>query len=317
MSFQSHNATTAPTPVIHANHATLVAWLVLNVWPSHFGLPLLLLIIIFSKRVQRHATFINMLVVWMIVGISSSILLYAGDTTGPEPRKMICLFQASLLYTVPAAASLSAFALVFEVFFIIWSAYRERDPYRHGAFRKWILVVIPYVALGLFATATATVGYMNPERVSRDRRYFYCSVESDFLTNTITIFSTIVLTVTLGLEFWIGLILYRHWRTLRTHGVSKPPGGLNVSLVSRTVAFGLYLFLGISLSLLSIKAPHSPVPDVALATMGSAVVLIFGTQRDILRAMCFWRREQPHPVLNQDTLNIDAKTPRRVIVLDA
>jgi hypothetical protein len=299
---QSNNSTTTRI-VVQANHATLVAWLVLNVWPSHFALPLLLLIITLSRKIQRHATFINMLIIWIIVGLSSSILLYAGDTTGPEPPKALCLFQASLLYTVPATASLAAFALVFEVFYLIWSAYRERDPQRLGAFRKWMLVVIPYVGLGLFATATATVGYMNPSSISRDRRFFYCSVESKALTDTLTLFSTVVLISTLGLETWIGLMLYKHWRILRENGLSKPPGGLNVSLVCRVVAFGTYVFLGISLSLLSMRAPDSPVPDMALATMGSAVVLIFGTQRDILRALCFWRTRQSPVVVQRGFAN--------------
>lgn len=306
---------TIPT-VVHANHATLVAWLVLNVWPSHLALPLLLLTITLSKSIQRHATFINMLVVWIIVGISSSILLYTGDTVGPEPSKMICLLQASLLYTVPAMASLSAFALVFEVFFLMWSAYHERDPHRHGAFRKWILVVIPYIGLGSFATATAFVGSMNPSSVSRDRRFFYCSVESELLTNSITVFSALVLIVTLWLEAWIGWMLYKHWRTVRQKGVNKPPGALSLSLVCRVVAFGIYVFLGISLSLLSIQAPVSPVPDMALATMGSAVVLIFGSQRDILRGLCFWRKSNSPVMIVQHDFP-DPNMRQSVVLLDA
>ena len=62
------------------------------------------------------------------------------------------------------------------------------------------------------------------------------------------------------------------------------------------------------LSILSIKAPESPVPDMALATsepfslslirvltftvstVGSAVMIVFGTQRDVLRTWFGWLR---------------------------
>ena len=77
------------------------------------------------------------------------------------------------------------------------------------------------------------------------------------------------------------------------------------------------ILLFYSLSLLSLKAPQSPIPDMVLATsknkifvtkltlanllhhheVGSAVVLIFGTQRDVLRAWMFCRRK-PREIRN-------------------
>src|ERR1700722_4686114 len=66
---------TPSTPIlIHGTHSDLVAFLFLSIWPSHFGLPLLLIIILSSKTIQRHPTFISMCVTWIITGLSSSIL---------------------------------------------------------------------------------------------------------------------------------------------------------------------------------------------------------------------------------------------------
>ena len=62
------------TEVVKANHATLIAWLVLNVWPSHLGLPLLISTLLLARNIRRHATFVNMCITWMIVGFSSSLL---------------------------------------------------------------------------------------------------------------------------------------------------------------------------------------------------------------------------------------------------
>src|ERR1700722_12719545 len=59
---------------IRGTRSDLIAFLVLSIWPSHFGLPLLLAIVLLSKKIQRHPTFINMCVTWIITGFSSSIL---------------------------------------------------------------------------------------------------------------------------------------------------------------------------------------------------------------------------------------------------
>ncbi|TDL29806.1 hypothetical protein BD410DRAFT_780299 [Rickenella mellea] len=276
--------------MVKANHATLVAWLTLNVWPSHIGLPVLVSVILLSRTIRRHATFINMCITWIIVGLSSSLLLYAGDTTGPEPPRALCLIQASLLYGQPGMTSLSAFALVYQVFHVVRTTFQEKDHQKNQVLRKWLLLIAPYVAFVIFASVTAYIGGTEPFRLSRSRRVFYCSVRQSLLTNTITAFSAFVLLATLSLELWIAFLCYKHWRVLRQNELTEGHG-MDLNLIIRTAVFGMAIFLGMSLSLLSMKAPSSPVPDLALATMGSIVVLIFGTQKDILRALVCFRRE--------------------------
>ncbi|PAV21144.1 40S ribosomal S7 [Pyrrhoderma noxium] len=286
---------TADRAVI-ANNKLLTAWLVLNVWPSHLGLPLLIGTILLAKNIRRHATFINLCITWMIIGFSSSILLYSSHQTGPEPPRYICLVQASLLYGQPGMTSMSAFTLVFQLFYVIRAAFREKDPETNETVRKWILLLSPYVAFIVFVVWTAIVGYQNPKLVSRERRFFYCSVKNLPLTNTMTVFSFCVLLITTCLEVWIIYTTYKHWRVLRANDSSER-GGTDLNLIIRTAAFGFWVFIGMILSLLSLKAPQSPIPDMVLATMGSAVVLIFGTQRDVLRAWMFCRRK-PREIRN-------------------
>lgn len=55
--------------IINGTRSQLVAFLVLNMWPAHFGIPLLLAIILISKRIQRHPTFINLCLTFIIVGM--------------------------------------------------------------------------------------------------------------------------------------------------------------------------------------------------------------------------------------------------------
>lgn len=58
-----------PVNIVHGTHAQLIAFLVLNMWPSHFGLPILVAVILFSKKIQRHPTLINLFIVFIIVGM--------------------------------------------------------------------------------------------------------------------------------------------------------------------------------------------------------------------------------------------------------
>lgn len=63
-----------PVNIVHGTHAELILFLVLNVWPSHFGLPVLLSIVLFSRKVKRHATFVNLMVAFVIIGLYDAFL---------------------------------------------------------------------------------------------------------------------------------------------------------------------------------------------------------------------------------------------------
>jgi len=287
----------APVNIVHGTESELILFLVLNMWPSHFGLPILLAIILFSKRVHRHPTFINLCVGFIIIGVSSSFLFYAGKTTGPEPSKMLCLLQASLLYGVPAFASLLAFMLVLQMFFSVRSAVKKQTSQGSHPIRLWAMLGVPYLALLISIVATAAVGSANPDSVSRNRRYFYCSVESSLLSGSIAAFGALFLFATVVFEVWTLVVLYKNWMIVRQPG-SKPRVAVELSLPIRVLAFGLYVILAMSLSLLSVKAPNSPIPDLVIACAATVVIVIFATQPDIIRAVCFWRKDPPTMVFN-------------------
>src|ERR1700722_3481499 len=134
---------------IRGTRSDLIAFLVLSIWPSHIGLPLLLAIVLLSKKIQRHPTFINMCVTWIITGLSCSILyvffflsfhtahylyfmrsvyrLYAGKETGPEPPKKLCLVQASLMLGLFPMVTVAGFFLVFHTFCVIRASFKRGE----------------------------------------------------------------------------------------------------------------------------------------------------------------------------------------------
>ncbi|TEB35553.1 hypothetical protein FA13DRAFT_1728387 [Coprinellus micaceus] len=279
-----------PNIVVHGDYPQLITFLVFNMFSSHAGLPILLAIILIAKGVQRHPTFANLCVAFIIVGFSSTLLLYASAITGPEPPEVLCLLQASLLYGMPTLTSTAAFMLVWQMFLRIYAAHHAK-PYQDDKhiIRLWIMLTSPYVMFFIPVLVTAVIGANNHTRISRNRRYFYCSLDCLPLTNAISIVSASILFGTILLIAWTIYILVRH-RILTKSGRSTLRVAIDLSFPIRIMVFGLYLLCAMSLSLLSISSPSSPVPDLVIAFAGLMVIIIFGTQRDIMNAICFWRR---------------------------
>ncbi|KAJ3805591.1 hypothetical protein F5876DRAFT_81621 [Lentinula aff. lateritia] len=305
-----------PINIVHGTHAELILFLVLNMWPSHFGLPILLAIVLLSKRVQRHPTFVNLLIVFMVVGISSSLLVYAGKASGPEPSQALCLTQAALLYGMPGmqyiccsvrtgipGSSRPYFRIPlmqrFQMFIVIRAAFYKQPSrgthfvcikddhrsircldriHRGDGLCERSSVKHVFVSLDI----KHKVGVDEPATVSRDRRFFYCSVKSDALTGTLTIFAAAVLLATLILEgnplpylirrtvthsstAWTIVLFYKRWVSI-ARGSSGMFTAAELNLPLRILAFGMYLLVAMSLSLLSMKSPESPIPDLIIAS---------------------------------------------------
>jgi len=295
------SVTSVPHNIVRGTPEQLVAFLFLNIWTSHLGLPLLLAIIILSRTISRHPTFINLCVAFIVVGFSSSLLLYAGSITGPEPPKLLCLFQASLLYGIPALTSMAAFMLVLQMFFVIRASYYGQEMLdRDHIIRSWAMLILPWFFFMLSVLGTAVHGSQNPDKISRNRRFFYCSVESVWLSNTICAFAALCLLMTFITEVWTVVLLYKRWVAVREKG-STLRWNIELNLPLRILSFGLFVIIALSLSILAIQQAESPVPDLVIASAASFVMVIFGTQRDILRALCFWRKSPPPLVVNKLT----------------
>ncbi|KAH6915206.1 hypothetical protein BKA70DRAFT_569285 [Coprinopsis sp. MPI-PUGE-AT-0042] len=280
-----------PLNIVHANHAQLVVFIFMNMWTALLGLPLLLGIIVFSKRITRHGTLINLCAAFILTGIVSCLLVFSGKAapSDPEPPPNLCLLQAAMIYGMPPLTATAAFMLVLQMWFKIRAAYLGQvyEDKDHRA-RLWIMIITPYVAYLIAVMATAVIGANDSSRVSRNRRVFYCSVDFLPLSNAITIFSATVLFATIVFEVWTIVFLVKHHSFMKAEG-SNIRKTIDLSFSLRTILFGIYILACMSLSLLSVTSPASPAPDLVISTAGTVLILIFGTQTDILRVLCFWR----------------------------
>jgi len=280
-------------------HGVLVFYFALQIVGGHVLLPILVAIFAFSKKANRHPTLINLCLTWILSGIFSCILLYWGVQQGSEPPFGLCLTQSSLIYGIPPMTATAVCALVFQIWLGLFNSKKETLDPRWGIFRTAILLAAPYIVYGSWATAAAWLGIQHQEDVSRNRRFFYCSLDHPQLTNGIGIFTALILTITMTFEIWIAVILRKNWRDIRRAGSG---GGVALDLIFRVCLFGVYVIMGMVLSLLSIVAPKSPIPDLWVASVGIVVVLIFGSQKDVFRTLMFWRKREDRTQLqSQDS----------------
>ncbi|EEB89668.1 hypothetical protein MPER_12211 [Moniliophthora perniciosa FA553] len=124
MDANSGKEAAVPHNIINGTHSQLIAFLVLNVWTSHFALPILLFIVL-AKKVQRHPTFANLIAVFIIVGMQfpNDVLSdYTRENTKDQNRPKHYVFsQASLLYGVPAMYIKTSFLCISHVKLIFLS----------------------------------------------------------------------------------------------------------------------------------------------------------------------------------------------------
>ncbi|KAF8506323.1 hypothetical protein JB92DRAFT_3201413 [Gautieria morchelliformis] len=243
-------------------------------------LPILIATFLLSTTVKRHPILVNMCMTWVITGIVSSLLWYAGKHVGPEPPKMLCVSQASLLDGV----------LPMLAFVVLLYTHLNHRMHRRNSVAvlalMFQLLIAPYVTFFSFATSAAFLAVKTPETVNRARRFFYCSFESP-ISNVYAVFSALSLLTALGFAVAISVFLRRNWRDLRQAGT------LDMHFLARVGVFGVYVFLSLVLSVTSIVAPKSPFPDLFAASVGTALSLILGTQPDIWRA--WLGRSKPVP----------------------
>jgi hypothetical protein len=196
---------------------------------------------------------------------------------------------------MPPLSSTAAFALVLQMFFTVRAAYDGVEYVESDHFiRLWMMLVGPYIAYLTTIVATATIGAANPSKVNRNRRFFYCSVEALSLTNTISVLSALVLFATLVLIAWTSILLIRRMKFARRHAI-RARWTLDLNFPIRIMAFGTYVIIALSLSLISVTSPSSPIPDITIATAATVFLLIFGTQADIRGVLAFWKYNRNPP----------------------
>jgi len=251
------------------------------------GCSILLLTIIFSRKIQRHATWTNLCLAWILSGVSFS-LLFLGHQMKNTPYYPLCVTQAALIYasqTLTSGASVAlAIQLLFRVNSLVYSS-PEISP-RFHRIRCIILVASPYLAFITFFIGVLVVGLNHPDTVQKSKNGMYCHIHDQFQVpaKLTTAFMVLTMFPTVSIEGIIILGLYRNWRTYQ-----RDNGDL-LGMIIRVCCFTFFSALSVGISFVYLSQPSSiSVGRIIWALDPVAFFVIFSTQRDILNTWMFWR----------------------------
>lgn len=265
----------------------IVAWVVLHILSSDVLLPILVVTFVASRRLRmkRHPTVVNNFIIWILSGWALLILWYSGYQFNEDPPAALCILQTSLINGLMPLWSFGALSLIY----CAWTSYRP-DPqkWRVTPVRLVFIIGVPYVVGICFAFATAILSIHDPSRVVRDPSFFYCVYDSRGLAYTLQILTIIVTFAALFLAIHLAISFIRNRRKIRKAGAGYNLN-LKAYLIIRVLIFGIYMFFGAIISIMSFFTRSTFIIDIYVSTAGIALFIIFGSQPEVLRVWCFWR----------------------------
>lgn len=271
--------------------ASLDVWIYFNLISNTILLPILVATFIFAKRAKRRrsAPLINMCIAWILSGVFSLLLFYDGTARpeNPLPSLALCTTQLSLLYGILPMWSVAVLALTYYVHFQV-----ERNTLRRKMIPMPLLIAAPYVVQIAFSIAGVISATSTHSNVEIQRSFFFCKLDRHPLANAMSIFVFVVCLGIILLKIQLAVVFYRNWQALRNArqrtNISLPQAQGNV-LVLRMLIFGVYVFAGMICNVIELFDPRNVIPYMYVAIAGTMVILVFGTQSDILEAWSFWK----------------------------
>ncbi|KZV72035.1 hypothetical protein PENSPDRAFT_684058 [Peniophora sp. CONT] len=277
-------ASTDPTHFAHRSDAYLAFWFMFQILGGQVLMLVLIGTFLFT-RARRHMSLVNLCASFVLTGICSSLLLYAGQLKGPEPNLTLCIFQAAAANALPPLWST---ALLFFVFYLRKSI---NDPdgkeLERPSVWSFLAIVLPYVVFLIYLLVGCILGSLHPEKVTRDDRAVYCDNNNDAFDVASASYSALAAVASLSLTAPLAVNLIRAYpwfRKLRNATATQ-------CLALRLCEFLVFVGIGIVFAVWSnFNDVNASSRDMYIAITPVAIFLVFGSQADVLSAWCFWRR---------------------------
>jgi len=255
---------------------------ILLILGGHICLPLLVLTFAFARSVKRRSiTLINLLLSIIVYATALLLLFYAGQADNGSPPFVLCRLQSALFHGSAPMISTAGLGLIIETAELVFTPHPKRSYLKLA-----VLLGAPWLILiGFFIAFFCTGLQMSPDTESllNATPFFYCRFPTggilDKLNVFITLFSLLLIII---LE---GFILAKMMRLSRSFRVAEKP--LTIPLLDLLLR-GAVVTIFISVELCAVffyntySAGNASYIIISLPPIGN--FLIFGTQRDVLRA---------------------------------
>ncbi|KAJ3919947.1 hypothetical protein F5877DRAFT_77579 [Lentinula edodes] len=268
------------------------------------------LFIAYFSPITRQATWYNFLAFWMLYCLWFLLLFFSGHYRDSQPSLKLCMCQSALIHSASPAASAGTLALVLQLYFSVHSAL-SRDGIRFQRLWLRLAFALPYVVTLTLMTSVLVMSNA-PGTVFIVSQY--CSVNQLIPGRLAAGFTVVLIIPILFLNALIYVRLRKHWSEFRSSRLRNA-----TSMIIRATMFSICgVLLSVGIIFFTIIFPKRPgeteedevarlskeyeVLNVILGLFPVFVVVIFGTQRDILRRLLFWQdqtsssRTQEYPI---------------------
>ncbi|ESK87161.1 hypothetical protein Moror_11854 [Moniliophthora roreri MCA 2997] len=267
----------------NANEAEIGVWIYFNLVSSNILLPILVVTFTFSKTAKRHATLTNMCMTWILSGIFSLLSFYDGAGKD-KPITTLCKAQMSLLFGILPMWSVAVLVMTLYLYGVINEC---AFLFEHRKLTMPVMLSAPYIVQCAFTLAGAIATVKKPK--ARVRTPYYCGLHFTPLSNAMSIFVFIICLCIVLLMIQLGSMVFKNWRARRRSAATRL-SHIDTQLVIRVLLFGVYVLAGMVCNCIKLFDPYNPFPYMYAAIAGTVVFLIFGTQSDVFRAWCFWKK---------------------------
>ncbi|KAF9060334.1 hypothetical protein BDP27DRAFT_1339819 [Rhodocollybia butyracea] len=243
----------------------------------------------FSRRIQRSLTWYNFMLGWVVWCISFSLLI--GQQTGGCPAFGLCLFQAALVYAGPPANAFATVAIILQLYF---QTTARLNNAKNPQWQTTLISVAPPSLYILIFALIIVFGFLNPSQIQRDTTGMFCGISSGVPTQIGAALVASLSIIMLFFEVKTFTLLYRNWAMFR-HIRAETKNSVNsvsLTMIIRVSVFSFLPILALGISLVSATSTSSNLAHISTASLPGAAALIFGTQRDVLSVLMFWRIER-------------------------
>lgn len=237
------------------------------------------------SNVHRSKAWFSMITTMMILPLLYLLNVGSQFHTEATPPIGLCILQAGFIYAGPPACTTAAFCFIADMNLGLRAMLTKG---KRNRFFASALIVMPSIIFAcVFFEAIILV---NGNRgVHFDSAHMFCESDSGGPQVKISALLTVIsLVLTLSMEAWTIVMLYRNWGAVRSFRRTKPDLQLSV-----WIRFGVFsLVVGFAAILAGIKMPNNlpggAIYNIFLVSVPLLASLAFGTRRDIMSAYAFW-----------------------------
>ncbi|KAF9254036.1 hypothetical protein L218DRAFT_968491 [Marasmius fiardii PR-910] len=243
---------------------------------------ILILTCAFISSVKRFGSWYSFMTSWIISSLSYTLLFLGGQQHAPKPALGLCMAQASLIYAAPPHTAASTLGLVVQIWFSVHEGLGKK-PFSGQRIWTRVFLLLPYILWVSIVIESLVITAMYPSSVKRIGSGMYCNTKIIIPGRVSAALVSIILLLAVIVEGFIIVSIRKRWKALKEQTLVR-------SLVVRGMLFVIFGFFAIVLSLtFTFMVQKGGQMNIVVSIIPVAAVFIFGTQRDLMSVLMFWR----------------------------